>query len=134
MFSFNVDVPFAVPTTHGIPSSLEMIAAWQVTPPSSVTIPLALLIAGTMSGVVIVVTITSPSLTLSNSSTPMITVTGPDAIPGLAPNPLISTFKSADSSAPSSSGLVPSRVVIGLACNRNSFPFSIAHSVSIGSS
>jgi len=40
-----------------------MIAAWLVIPPSSVTMPAARFIAGTMSGIVISVTITSPSWT-----------------------------------------------------------------------
>lgn len=47
-------------------------------------IPLALLIAGTISGVVIVVTIMSPSLILSNSSMSKMILTLPEAVPGLA--------------------------------------------------
>ena len=73
----------------------------------------------------------SPSLILSNSSMSKTILTLPEAIPGLAPNPLTITLpKSAD---PSSSGLTSPKVVIGLACNKNKFPFSKAHSVSIGS-
>ena len=98
-FSSKVVVALPVPTTQGIPSSREIIDAWQVTPPSSVTIPLALLIAGTMSGVVMVVTIMSPSLILSNSSMSKTIFTLPEAIPGLAPRPLTRTSpKSEDSS------------------------------------
>ena len=41
------------------------MAAWQVMPPSSVTMAAALLMAGTMSGMVIWVTRMSPSLTAS---------------------------------------------------------------------
>ncbi len=65
MPSFRISVEFPVPTTQGVPSSLEMMAAWQVMPPSSVTIPAALLMAGTMSGMVILVTRMSPSLIVS---------------------------------------------------------------------
>ena len=65
MPSFRISVALPVPTTQGVPSSLEMIAAWQVIPPSSVTMAAALLMAGTMSGMVICVTRTSPSLTAS---------------------------------------------------------------------
>ena len=130
-FSFKVVVASPVPTTQGIPNSLEIIAAWQVTPPSSVTIPVALFIAGTISGVVIVVTITSPSWTLSSSSRLKITLTVPDAKPGLAPRPLIKTSKSTSSSS-ASSFLESPKVVIGLDCNKNKFPSWNAHSVSWG--
>ncbi len=61
LFSVRILVISPVPTTQGIPNSRDTIAAWQVTPPSSVMIPLALFIAGTMSGVVITVTKMSPS-------------------------------------------------------------------------
>ena len=130
-FSFKVVVASPGPTTQGIPNSLEIIAAWQVTPPSSVTIPVALFIAGTISGVVIVVTITSPSWTLSSSSRLKITLTEPDAKPGLAPRPLIKTSKSTSSSS-DLSFLESPKVVIGLDCNKNKFPSWNAHSVSWG--
>ena len=52
-----------VPTTAGVPSSLLTIAAWQVIPPSSVTMAATFRIAGTMSGLVIRVTRISPSFT-----------------------------------------------------------------------
>ena len=131
-FSSKVVVASPVPTTQGIPSSREIIEAWQVTPPSSVTIPLALLIAGTISGVVIVVTMMSPSLILSNSSMSKTILTLPDAIPGLAPRPLTKTSPKSDASSSPSSTASP-KVVIGLACNKNNMSFSNAHSVSIGS-
>ena len=132
VFSFKVFVASPVPTTQGIPNSREMIDAWQVTPPSSVTIPLALLIAGTISGVVIVVTITSPSSILSSSSMSKTIFTLPVAIPGLAPKPLTRTSPSTLAS-PSSAGASSPRVVIGLAWSRNRCSLSNAHSVSIGS-
>ena len=50
-----------VPTTHGMPSSRETIAAWQVMPPESVTIAAARRMSGTQSGEVMCVTSTSPS-------------------------------------------------------------------------
>ena len=98
-FSFNILLPSPVPTTHGIPSSLDTMAAWQVTPPSSVMIPSALFIAGTMSGVVITVTSTSPFSILSSSSVFLTILTAPDAIPGLAPNPLAMIILSVDPSS-----------------------------------
>ena len=113
-FSSKVEVASPVPTTQGMPNSLEIIAAWQVTPPSSVTIPLALFMAGTISGVVMVVTITSPSWTLSSSSRSLITFTVPDARPGLAPKPLIMTSSSTSSSPDAASPAFSSKVVIGL--------------------
>ncbi len=54
-------VPVPVPTTAGTPSSRETMAAWLVMPPSSVMMPDARFIAGTMSGMVISVTRMSPS-------------------------------------------------------------------------
>ncbi len=131
MFSLIALVPSPVPTTHGIPSSREMIAAWQVTPPSSVTIALALFIAGTISGVVIVVTIMSPSSILSSSWIFLIIFTVPEPVPGLAPNPFLITFMSSTSLV-STFGVSSPSVVIGLDCNINKLPFSIAHSVSCG--
>ena len=50
----------AVPTIHGIPNSLETIAAWHVIPPLFVIMALAFLMAGTQSGAVISVTSISP--------------------------------------------------------------------------
>ena len=80
-------VAFRVPTTHGTPSSRDTMAAWQVIPPSSVTIAAARVIAGTMSGVVIVVTRTSPARSSSISAALSRSRATPPAIPGLAPNP-----------------------------------------------
>ena len=75
-----------------------------------------------------VVTITSPSWTLSSSSSSKITFTVPDANPGLAPRPLIKTSKSTSSS--DDSALASPKVVIGLDCNKNKLPSWKAHSVS----
>ena len=132
IFSSKTFVASPVPTTQGIPSSREIIDAWHVTPPSSVTIPLDLFIAGTISGVVIVVTIMSPSSILSNSAISKIILTLPEAIPGLAPRPLTKTSPISEETSSTSSTTSPN-VVIGLACNKNNSPFSNAHSVSIGS-
>ena len=96
-------------------------------------IPLALLIAGTISGVVIVVTIMSPSLILSNSSMSKMILTLPEAVPGLAPRPLTMTFLSLIEESSPAAPLSSHNVVIGLACNKNKLPLSKAHSVSIGS-
>ena len=49
-------VASAVPTTQGMPSSRETIAAWQVIPPESVTIAAERRISGTQSGAVMWVT------------------------------------------------------------------------------
>ena len=46
-------VPSRVPTTHGIPSSRDTIAACEVIPPLSVTTATARRISGTQSGDVI---------------------------------------------------------------------------------
>ena len=51
-----------VPTTQGILSSLEIIAAWHAIPPSSVTIALDLRIKGIRAGFVVTATRISPSL------------------------------------------------------------------------
>ena len=51
-----------VPTTHGIPNSLDTMDAWQVIPPASVIIATAFFMAGTKSGDVIEVTKMSPAL------------------------------------------------------------------------
>jgi len=69
----------------GTPSSRETMAAWEVIPPSSVRIPADRFIAGTMSGAVISVTITSPSSIRSASSMSSMIFTGPVATPGLEP-------------------------------------------------
>jgi len=75
----------------GTPSSRETMAAWLVMPPSSVMMPEARFIAGTMSGIVISVTMMSPSLTLSRSSSLMTIRAGPLTVPGLEPSPSTST-------------------------------------------
>ncbi len=52
----------AAPTTAGMPSSRATIAAWQVRPPRSVTMPAEIFITGSQSGVVDSATSTSPGL------------------------------------------------------------------------
>ena len=83
------------PTTAGVPSSRETIAAWQVIPPSSVTIALTLRMAGTMSGFVILVTRMSPSLTSPIPFASARITTRPEAVPGAAPIPWTRIFASA---------------------------------------
>ncbi len=56
-----------VPTIAGVLSSRLTIAAWQVRPPKSVTMPAAFFIIGTQSGSVILVTRISPSFTFAIS-------------------------------------------------------------------
>jgi len=92
MPSFNVVVAFLVPTTAGQPSSRLTIAAWQAMPPSSVTMAPARFIPGTISGMVILVTMMSPCLTLSRSLPLDMRRTNPVATPGAAPRPVRSTF------------------------------------------
>ena len=70
----------SVPTTAGIPSSRETIAAWEVRPPWSVMMPAARFMIGTQSGSVISVTSTAPSSNRSISSALLITCTLPAAI------------------------------------------------------
>ncbi len=120
--SASVRVAVSVPTTAGTPSSRETMAAWEVIPPSSVTMPAARFIAGTMSGVVISVTMMSPAPTLSSWSSFSTTRTAPDASPGLAPRPRSSTSSlppcsppSAEADAPSAAPMSPGSemVVIG---------------------
>ena len=65
--SRSLRVASPVPTTHGMPSSRETIAAWQVMPPESVTIAAARRISGSQSGEVMCVTSTSPSPRLAAS-------------------------------------------------------------------
>jgi hypothetical protein len=71
------------------------MAAWHVMPPSSVTMPAAWAIAGTMSGVVIVVTRISPGLSRSISCEVRRSRAVPPAMPGLAPKPRTSGSESA---------------------------------------
>jgi len=113
--SFNIFVASLVPTTQGVPSSLEIIAAWQVSPPSSVMIAAAFFIAGTMSGVVIFVTKISPSIILPISSISVIIFTFPASVPGDAPIPFNKIFPSI--SFEDFDSFFSFNVVIGLACN-----------------
>ena len=78
----SVFVASCVPTTHGMPSSRETIAAWHVMPPESVTIAEARRINGTQSGAVMRVTSTAPSLNLPASASAASRLTGPLAMPG----------------------------------------------------
>jgi len=89
---FSTCVPVLVPTTAGVPSSLLTIAAWQVMPPSSVTMAATFRMAGTISGLVIWVTMMSPSFTMPVSLTSLTITTFPLAIPGDAPWPCRSIF------------------------------------------
>ena len=69
-----------VPTTQGMPSSRDTIAAWQVRPPSSVTTAAARLSTGSQSGSVIRATSTSPARKLGQRlHGDRITRTGPVA-------------------------------------------------------
>ena len=58
--SVRISVAFTLPTIAGIPSSLAIIAAWQVRPPRFVTKAEALFITGSQFGSVISATKTSP--------------------------------------------------------------------------
>ena len=94
--SFNTPVPLPVPMMHGIPSSLETIAAWQVLPPLSVTIAEAILIIGSQSGSVLSVTSTSPFLKsdISNALSRTFTVPAPILLPTASPVMSTSLFSS----------------------------------------
>ncbi|MPN13156.1 hypothetical protein SDC9_160476 [bioreactor metagenome] len=105
------EVALTVPTTQGVSSSLDMMAAWQVMPPSSVTMPAALFMAGTMSGMVMEVTRISPSFTMSRLIESSYITTRPDAIPGLAPRPVTITSLPASIFSP----FPPPMAVMGLA-------------------
>ena len=74
------------------PRSRAMMAAWQVRPPSSVTTAPAFLRAETMSGVVILATMMSPSATLEMSAVPGMKTTLPTADPGEAARPRQRSF------------------------------------------
>ena len=76
-----------VPTTAGIPISLDTIAAWAVKPPSSVIIAADFCMLTTISGLVIFVTKISPCFILSRSARSFIIFIFPEPIPGEAPNP-----------------------------------------------
>ena len=128
-------VAFLVPTTQGIPSSLEIIAAWQVLPPVFVTIALACFIIGTQSGSVISVTSTLPGMNFSISLTWSILqiFPAPILLPTLVPLSIVSLFsRSSYCSTTFTSSL--DLTVSGLAWRINNlFVFlSNAHSISIG--
>ena len=120
-----------MPTTQGMPSSRETIAAWQVMPPESVTIAAARRISGTQSGAVMWVTRTSPSCSRAASSREAITRTVPlgDAGGGAeAPEQLPAGGGLRAGSPP-----VPPVLVTGRDCSIQTLPSSsIAHSVSWG--
>src|SRR3989338_1339005 len=82
-------VPAFVPMMQGMPSSRETIAAWQVIPPSSVTIAAERFMAMMNEGVVLSVTRMSPCLTLSTSPTWCTTRAIPCTFPGYAETPWI---------------------------------------------
>ncbi|OQC05573.1 MAG: hypothetical protein BWX79_02264 [Alphaproteobacteria bacterium ADurb.Bin100] len=75
--SFNSSVALPQPTTAGMPSSREMMAAWQVRPPRLVTMALARFMTGSQLGSVMSVTSTSPGCTLSISDRLCTRRTGP---------------------------------------------------------
>ena len=135
-----VRVPDRVPTTAGTPSSRATIAAWQVTPPVSVTRAAALRTAGIQSGLVSGATSTSPLSRRLPSAGEWRTRTRPVARPGDAARPR-RTGAVADSAAgcSTSSGALlvgpmsaSDRVVIGRVWTRNSWPPEITHSRSWG--
>ena len=90
--SRSLRVASPVPTTHGMPSSRETIAAWQVIPPLSVTIAAERRISGTQSGEVMCVTSTSPLARLPESASVVRMRTAPLPEPGAPPSPCSSTL------------------------------------------
>ena len=101
------------PTMQGIRSSRLTIAAWQVMPPESVTMPAARRMVGTQSGEVIGATKTSPACSCAPWSGVLSTRTLPLATPGEAPRPVTSTVPTGWVAA----SVSPS-VVIGLVWTR----------------
>ena len=89
---FNFERALPVPTTAGMPSSRETIAAWEVRPPFSVIIAEAIFIIGSQSGSVISVTKISPFWNSSNFLTSVIIRTLPLAI--LVPTAIPTTIGS----------------------------------------
>ncbi len=75
-----------------MPSSLAIMAAWQVRPPRLVTIADALFMTGSQSGSVISATRTSPSSTKYISATFSITLAKPEPIFCPILLPVINTF------------------------------------------
>ena len=123
------------PTIQGMPNSRETMAAWEVRPPLSVTMALAIFIIGSQSGSVISVTNTSPFLkefmlfALCKTRTFPAPILDPTAIPETRTLLVfcnLYSFKIFLSS--------PETTVSGRACTMKSssvFP-SFAHSISIG--
>jgi len=116
------------------------MAACEVIPPSSVTMPAARFIAGTMSGVVISATMMSPSPTLSSWSSFRTIRTAPEAIPGLAPSPESSSSPSSPvwtcavplPSVVAAAPLSSEMVVMGRDWSMYTSPSKMAHSTSCG--
>ena len=137
-------VAVRVPTTQGMPSSRETMAAWDVMPPASVTIAAARRMSGTQSGEVIAATSTSPGSSLDDSPTVESTRTRPVAVPGLAPSPRSSgsrpgsgAFEEAgegaeDVSADAATVLTLGSVVIGRVWVMKICPPAMANSMSCG--
>lgn len=73
--------------TAGMPTSRTTIAAWESTPPVSVTTAAAKENNGVHAGSVVRHTMTSPASTEAKSAGPRMSRTGPDAMPGLAGSP-----------------------------------------------
>ena len=83
-------VAIEVPTTAGRPNSRETTAEWEVVPPASVTSPEIRVKSTTQAGLVIRQTSTSPSSTLSNWSSVVMTRAFASMTPGEAASPVIS--------------------------------------------
>ena len=81
-------VAWPVPTTAGMPYSRQTIAAWLMTPPTSVTQALILAKAGAQDGDVVGATRISPSCSWRMSSTVRQTRALPSTMPGLPAKPL----------------------------------------------
>src|ERR1035437_8878957 len=83
-----------VPTTAGSPYSRQTIAAWLMTPPTSVTQALILAKAGAQEGEVVGATRISPSCNCPTSDTVLQTRARPSTMPGLPAKPLSSVMLS----------------------------------------
>jgi hypothetical protein len=77
----------AVPSTAGMPSSRATMAAWEVRPPRSVTMPAAIFMIGSQSGSVLSVTRISPFSNRAKSLGLAITRARPTAIPSPTARP-----------------------------------------------
>jgi hypothetical protein len=110
-------------------SSRPTIAAWQVTPPPSVTSAAARRIVGTQSGLVMGATSTSPAASRAPSAGERRMRTGPAATPGAAARPETRSVPGGSSSVPVA---VSPSVVMGRDCTIHTRWPSIANSTSCG--